>query len=114
MNQEQLNVISKGLKFVPTPTTINAITTVVNCEKALFSTPKIITNAAISEITTFIQKWKKPEKRNMNKEEIKIVKDFKTNEQITIVQADKGGKIVIMDKNDYISKIEEKLNDQNI
>ncbi|CAF5049984.1 unnamed protein product, partial [Rotaria sp. Silwood1] len=109
-----LNVLSKGLKFVPTPRAINTVTTIVNCEKALFSTPTLIKNAAISEVSTFIQKWKKPRKFNMNNEEIKILNEIKQIQDIVIVQADKGGKIVIMDKNDYIDKIEEKLNDKNV
>ncbi|CAF1215941.1 unnamed protein product [Rotaria sordida] len=114
LSQQQLKVISKGLKFVPTPTSINTITTVVNCEKSLFSTSKLIKSAAISEISTFIQKWRKPTKFNMNKEEVKLLKEIKTIEDIVIVQADKGGKIVVMNKNDYFNKIEEKLNDLNV
>ncbi|CAF3315909.1 unnamed protein product [Rotaria socialis] len=114
LSQEQLKVISKGLKFVPTPRSINTITTVVNCEKSLFSTPKLIKSAAISEISTFIQKWRKPTKFNMNKEETKLLKEIKSIQDIVIIQADKGGKIVIMNKNDYFNKIEEKLNDLNV
>lgn len=33
---------------------------------------------------------------------------------IVIVQANKGGTTVAMNKNEYITKIEEKLNDNNI
>ena len=114
LNEQQLKVLSKGLKFVPTPTNINTVATITNCEKYLYSTPKLIKNAAISEISTFIQKWRKPKKLNMNKDEIKILEEIKSIENIVIVQADKGGKIVIMDRIDYINKIEEKLNDFNI
>jgi hypothetical protein len=114
LSQEHLKILSKGLKFVPTPRTINTITTIVNCERSLYSTPTVIKTAAISEISTFIQKWKKPRKYNLNKEEMKMLNEIKLMEDIIIVQADKGGKIVIMDKIDYINKIEEKLNDTNI
>ncbi|CAF4865100.1 unnamed protein product, partial [Rotaria magnacalcarata] len=114
LSQDQLKVISKGLKFVPTQRSINTITTVVNCEKSLFSTPKLIKSAAISEISTSIQKWRKPTKFNMNKEETKLLKEIKSIQDIVIIQADKGGKIVIMNKNDYFNKIEEKLNDLNV
>jgi hypothetical protein len=114
LNQQQMQVLSKGLKFVPTPNSINAINNIVNCEKSLFSVPVIIKNAAISEISTFIQKWKKPKKFNMTKEEMKLLNEIKSIDDIVIVQADKGGKIVIMDKLDYITKIEEKLSDKNV
>ncbi|CAF1290674.1 unnamed protein product [Didymodactylos carnosus] len=50
----------------------------------------------------------------MTKEEIKTLNEIKSNENIVVVQADKGGKIVILDKDEYIKKIEEKLLDENI
>ncbi|CAF3946895.1 unnamed protein product [Rotaria sp. Silwood1] len=114
LNQQHLQVLSKGLKFIPTPKSINIVTNIVNCKKSLYSAPLIIKNAARSEISTFIQKWKKPKQCNMNKEEIKLLNEIKAIEDIIIIQADKGGKIVIMDKSDYITKVEEKLNDKNV
>ncbi|CAF1264273.1 unnamed protein product [Rotaria magnacalcarata] len=84
---------------------MNTITTVVNCEKLLFSTVKLIKS---EEISTFIQKWRKSTKFNINNEEIKSIQD------IVISQADKDRKIVIMNKNDYFNKIEEKRNDLNV
>ncbi|CAF5130122.1 unnamed protein product, partial [Rotaria sp. Silwood1] len=114
LSPQHIQVLSKVLKFVPTPTSINTVNTIVNCEKSLFSVPTIIKNAAISEISTFIQTWKKPKQYNMNKDEIKLLNEIRAIEDIIIVQADKGGKIVVMDKIDYITKVEEKLNDENI
>ncbi|CAF1483112.1 unnamed protein product, partial [Didymodactylos carnosus] len=63
------------------------VTTIVNCEKVLYSTPTLIENEAISEIPTFIQKWKKPKKCNMNKEEMKMLNGIRSIEDILIVQA---------------------------
>ena len=51
---------------------------------------------------------------NINKEEQIALKELKNNDKIIIVQADKGGKIVVMDKDEYINKMEEKLNDNSI
>ncbi|CAF2852485.1 unnamed protein product [Rotaria sp. Silwood2] len=114
LSEAHLKVLSKGLKFVPTQRNINTITTITNCETSLNSTPSLIKKAAISEITTFINKWRKPKKNNMTKEEIRLLNEIKSMDQIIIIQADKGGKIIIMDKSEYINKIEEKLNDNNI
>ncbi|CAM4845408.1 unnamed protein product [Rotaria magnacalcarata] len=114
LNEKQLAVLSKGLEFVPTQNSINAITTITNCETSLNSTPQIIKKAAISEITAFINTWKKPKNNNMTKEEIKVLNEIKSMNQIVIIQADKGRKIVIMDKLEYIDKVEEKLNDQEV
>ena len=113
LSQNHLNVLAKGLKFVPTPRNINTVTNIVNCESALSSTPPIIKKAAIAEVTTFIQKWKKPKRTNMSAYENQLINEIKSMEEIVITQADKGGKIVILDKINYISKIEDKLNDKN-
>ena len=68
----------------------------------------------MSEVVTFIQKWKKPNRHNMTKNETQLLNEIKLKTDIVVVQADKGGKIVILDKGEYINKVEEKLNDQNI
>ena len=113
LGQNHLNLLAKGLKFVPTPRNINTVTHIVNCESALSSTPPTIKKAAIAEVTTFIEKWKKPRRTNMSAYENQLINEIKSMEEIVITQADKGGMIVILDKIDYISKIEEKLNDKN-
>ena len=110
----QLEVLAKGLKFVPTPKSINVIDMITNTERSLFSTPKHTKQLAISEITTFVQKWKKPKQDNMSFEERKALKDLKDIKNIIVVQADKGGKIVVMNKEEYVTKIEEKLNNTNL
>ncbi len=60
--QQHIQVLWKGLKFLPTPRSINTVNNIVNCEKSLFSAPLIIKNAAISQMSTFIQKMKKNKK----------------------------------------------------
>jgi hypothetical protein len=55
-DQQHIQVLSKGLRFLPTPRSINTVNNIVNCEKSLFSAQLIIKNAAISEMSTFIQK----------------------------------------------------------
>ena len=44
----------------------------------------------------------------MSKEECQAMKELKNTKDIIIVQADKGVKIVVMDKEEYVLKIEEK------
>ncbi|CAF3299526.1 unnamed protein product [Rotaria socialis] len=63
LNEKYLAVLSKGLEFVPTQNSINAKTTITNCETSLNSTPQIVKKAAISQITAFINTWKKRKKK---------------------------------------------------
>ena len=109
-----MNILSKGLKFVPTPSSLNIIEVITNTEKSLFSAPTVIKQAAISEISEFATKWKKPLSSNITREEKKLLEEIKCNENIIVVLADKGGKTVILNKNNYIEKIEEKLKDTKL
>ncbi|CAF4440278.1 unnamed protein product, partial [Rotaria sp. Silwood2] len=107
----QNRVLSKGLKFVMMPKSIDFVETITNTEKSMSTAPLIIKQAAISEVSTFMQKWKKRKQDNMTKDERQALRDLKNMDNIIIVPADKGGKTVIMNRNDYINKIEEKLDD---
>lgn len=111
---EQLGTLAKGLRFIPTPKTINIIDTITNTETALTRAPKILKQTAISEVVTFIQKWKKPRKDNMTKNERKCIQELRQMNDITITMADKGGMIVVLNKDEYIQKVEEKLDDKNL
>ena len=68
---EQIKVLNKGLKFVPTPMNINYIEFITSTESSLYTTPELIKKAAINEITTYINKWKKPKISRLNLEEIR-------------------------------------------
>ncbi|CAF3938601.1 unnamed protein product, partial [Rotaria sp. Silwood1] len=59
-------------------------------------------------------KWKGPQKSNISKNERKLLNEIKYDPNLIVVPADKGGKIVIMDREEYIKKIEEQLNNKNI
>ena len=114
LSKKHLQALSKGLKFVPTPSSLNIVEVITNTEKSLFSAPVIVKRAAISEISEFATKWKKPTSNNITKEEKKLLNEIKSNKNIIVVMADKGGKTVVMNKNTYIEKIEEKLKDEDL
>ena len=113
LTNEQLQILSKGLKFVPTSTSLNTTEIITNTEKSLFSASRILKDTAIAEISHFMTKWKMPQKRNISKNERELLKELKHNPNIIIVPADKGGKIVVMDRQEYIKKIEEQLTNTN-
>ena len=49
----------------------------------------------------------------MTEDERKALKSLATNDQIVIQNADKGGKIVLMDKEEYIAACEKDLSDEH-
>ena len=114
LSNRHLQALSKGLKFVPTPTSLDTIEVITNTEEALYAAPTIIKRAAIAEISEFTTKWKKPSKTNITKDEQILLKEIKNNNNIIVVEADKGGKTVIMNKKEYLEKVEEKLKDNKL
>ncbi len=50
---------------------------------------------------------------NMTTQEREALKSLKSNEQIVIQEADKGGKIVVMNRRDYINEIEKQLSNKS-
>ena len=63
-----------------------------------------------AEIVEILQKAKKP-KSNITKRERVVLKNLKNNKDIIIARADKGHCIVIMDRLEYLQKMETKLSD---
>ena len=114
LSNKHLDVLSKGLKFVPTTTSFDFVEMIANTEVSLYSAPTNIKKAAIAEISEFAIKWKRPRKTNITKEEQKLLKDIKNNNNIIVVVADKGNKTVIMDKDEYLKKVEDIIQDKKL
>ena len=108
LTDTQLRVLSKGFKFIPITKSIGITNIITNTEYSLKKAPDIIKQAVISQISKFINKWKPSKHYNMFKEERKEMKEIKNEKDIVIVQADKMSKIAVMDKKEYVLKIEEK------
>ena len=102
LTDTQLGVLSEGLKFISTTKSINITNIITSTEYSLKKAPDIIKQAAISQISKFINKWKPPKHDNMSKEEHKAMKELKNAKDIVIVQAGKRGKIAVMDKGEYV------------
>jgi hypothetical protein len=51
----------------------------------------------------------KPPKRNISKEERVALKNLRNNENLVILRVDKGGAIVLLNQNDYNTKMIEHL-----
>ena len=49
----------------------------------------------------------------MNKESLQAIKSLRSNQDILITKLDKGSGVVIINKKDYVSKMESILNNQS-
>ena len=61
-----------------------------------------------------ILKQARPAKPNISKEEWKAIKELRSDKEHLVVTADKGVTLVVMDKKEYIQKMNQLLEDKNI
>ena len=110
LTHEQVKVLEKGAGFAVTPKGIPTEEYVIATEMAA----KLMTKgeAAImrAEVTEILNK-SNPPKSNLSKMEWKALRELKKKEDIVIMPAYKGRCMVVMDKIEYIEKMEEKLSD---
>ena len=85
LTDTKLRVLSKGFKFMPTTESIGITNIITNTEYSLKKAPDVNKQAAISQISKFINKWKPPKHDNMSKEERKAMKELKNTKDIVMV-----------------------------
>lgn len=106
-SDEELEILNKGLKFAPKPNKLPLLDTVVDIETCLkFKLPSIqhdIRNNAAKVIDSIKANTKKSELANKQK---KIIDDLRMKE-VVYMKADKGNKLVILNKFDYDFRVTE-------
>lgn len=113
LSTSETELLSKGAGFAISPNQIPYDDFVVATEQAC----KYISNpgqkaALRAELTELLSKQKAPPS-NLTKAEQQALNNLMKDNDIVIAQADKGKALVVMDKSDYINKMETKLNDPN-
>ena len=108
----QMEVLSRGLNFAPTPRFIPKAHIVASVETAIAqsgATEDQATRARIGVIGA-LSRARLPA-RNILPEEMKALKELTKDEEILILPPDKGRATVVMDHSDYSSKLEAMLED---
>ena len=111
LSDAQKEVLSKGPQFAITPR-INPVDLAAPIEAALqtsLAPPQVVESARI-KICDAINRAKRPTK-NVPKEEHEAIKELRQDTTIQILQADKGNATVVMDTEDYDSKVHDLLDD---
>ena len=65
-----------------------------------------------ASVTSAINSWLPPLRNNITSKEEKALRDLAKDTSVTILPADKGRAVVVMNTNDYIDKINNLLNDE--
>lgn len=104
-----INVLSKGLGFALTPKNLPIEKMICNIEDGISNLTVEDKEALRQEISLIMRKAKTP-KRNLSKEEQKAFNSLRSNDKVVVLKADKGGAVVILDKEDYVCKMTDHLN----
>lgn len=112
--EKEMNLLNRGLKFTPKPNKLNVTETVVDIETILKhklpSTQHTIRSEAKTIISNVIETDKNEQKHNNNY--FNTLKSLK-EKNCVYTKADKGNKLVIMDKTDYNDRVNELIADCN-
>ncbi len=103
LSNEQISVLSLGLKFRVTPSKVPYLQLVAGAELAaqkLAHRDPIQANTLCISCSNSIQRAKIP-RPNLTKGQRRALKDLNNNQAITVLSADKGGKTVILDSEVY-------------
>lgn len=114
-SSDQLRVLNKGLKFVPKPRKIDIESTVADVETAIKYLPEPLKIDIRKEVKPILKNGKISNMSISNKQntEMSILKTLK-NEDVIYTKADKGNALVILDKTDYINRMNNTLSDSSV
>ena len=111
LNKAQNDVLEKGLNFAPTPTTIPVDEMIIATEKACWKIPEEERNTLRAKIVGALKSAKMP-KSNLNKDQRQALKDLTKEKSILVLPADKGRCTIVMDTDDYETKVKTMLDDE--
>ena len=110
LSNEEESILSKGLNYAVSPQKVPVTDYIVQTEKACRLLPPEDRDSLRSEVV-HICRSHKPSTPNITRAEREALVNLKKDDNIIILPADKGRATVIMDKENYVSKVNTMLND---
>lgn len=101
-SETELNLLNKGLKFTPTPKTTPVKTAILDIESAIKFRMNSTRDDIRRRVTGVLDSLS--ETKNTTKNDYEVIKHLKEKDCV-YVKADKGNKLVIMNKDDYESRM---------
>ena len=111
-NAERL-LLEKGPKFAITPASIPYKNIVSEVEAAIHQLPDETKDIIRTNTASILDRARLPQHKNISNEENKALRNLKKDATRIIMKADRGNCLVIMDRSDYDSKMENLLQDEN-
>ena len=113
-NNTELQLLNKGLNFTPQPNFTNIQNVVVDIESALYYLPDTEKAIIRKKVKPIILNYKNQNKQKQHHFSwSNTIKELK-NKNVHFIKADKGNKLVILDKSEYINRMNLTLSDNSI
>lgn len=104
----------KGLNFVKTPKIIPKKEILASVEQGISNLNENTQCEVRANMYSILKQAKPPAKQNLNRGELKAIKELKADNTIIITKADKGNSVVLMDKAKYQGQVNDMLKDQTV
>ena len=95
----------KGFNFAITPKKVPVSKILSSIETGIYSLSQTAKDTVRVGVTNILRTCKTPFKTNISKEEENALKNLRKDETITILPADKGKSVVVMDSKEYKEKV---------
>ena len=104
-----MDLLAKGLNFSITSKALPNKDIIANIEDAVMDLEKEEADTIQSKVSLTLQN-SKPPKHNLSKDERKALKELQSNPSIVILSPDKGRCTVILNREDYLEKCIDHIN----
>ena len=111
LSDPELSVWKKGLNFAVTPKKLPVVDLIAATESACRYLNSSDANELRAKVVSTIGKHGNINDQNITKKERKAIEDFRKDENIMILPADKDRTTVVMDKQEYLNKCNSMLQD---
>jgi len=103
----------KGLNFSTTPKKVPVSKLLSSIETGIRSLSQSAKDTIRVSVANALKTCKLPATVNITKKKERALNDLRKDEEVTVVSADKGRSVVVMDKDEYQEKVSVLLNDKN-
>ena len=109
LSDQEKDLLAKGMNFCITPTTVPNKERIAKVEDAIKNLPMEEADTVRAKVSLTLQATKTP-KDNLSKQQRTTLKALKADKSIIILPGDKGRTTVVTDKQDYMNKCYQHIN----
>ena len=113
LSTSERSALSLNFNFAITPKSLPVPQIVSSIESGIVQLLDAQKDLIRASVTSAINSWRPPLRNNITSKEEKALRDLGKDTSDTILPADKGRAVVVMNTNDYTDKINNLLNDEN-